>query len=118
MKKITFLIALTISLFNANAQSVNFDWLKTADNNSSCSAKYTAVDAAGNVFVGGMYTSASLTLGTHTVDSVNGEHQAYLAKYDSEGAVLWMMDFPCMAYTNIYGLAHRWRWQCHYHWRI
>lgn len=46
-------------------------------------------------------------MGTHTVTNINGEgQQVYLAKYDAEGSVLWLIDFPAIdAYSNIHGVA-------------
>jgi hypothetical protein len=52
-------------------------------------ANAVCTDNNGNVFVTGFFCSASLTIGSFTLNGYGGAFSIFLAKYDSNGNVLW-----------------------------
>ena len=90
MKNIIF--TLTILFFNSFtifAQAPNFLWAQGAGSANSEYAKSTATDAAGNVYVTGIYNSPSITFGTTTLTNA-GLYDMFIVKYDASGNVLWV----------------------------
>lgn len=62
-------------------------WKKDATSGFACEALDACTDAAGNIYVAGSYTT-SVTLGTTTLSNSGGE-DAFVAKFDASGNVLW-----------------------------
>ena len=69
----------------------NFRWvtqLGAGTNNADTRAYATAVDRAGNVYVGGYFQQLT-TLGTNTLTTFQAGGDGFLAKLDPNGNVLW-----------------------------
>lgn len=70
----------------------NFVWAKNFGDGGNTSASSVDVDAGGNVLIAGYYNSATLTMGTSTLNTY-GNDDAYVAKLDANGNVLWAQSF-------------------------
>ena len=62
-----------------------------------------AVDSTGDVYASGYFTG-SMTLGTQTLNSAGGD-DAFVAKFDSAGNVLWAESFGGAGDDHAYGIA-------------
>ena len=93
MKKHYFtLLALFLSLVSPTlfAQTPNWDWADAAGDHGYESASSVAVDAAGNAYITGPYTSAFINFGTFSLlNTFSGTADIFLVKYDPTGLVLW-----------------------------
>lgn len=67
----------------------NFLWVQNAGSTGRDEAKGVICDAAGNVYVCGMY-SDGITFGTQTLTSPNGYFNTFLAKYSPTGTLDWV----------------------------
>jgi len=63
-------------------------WAKNAGGKKADEGSTIAVDNAGNIFVGGVFDS-SATFGTTNIVGA-GKNDAYVAKYDNSGNLLWV----------------------------
>lgn len=63
-----------------------------------------AVDASGNVVLGGAY-SGTVDLGGGPIQSPGGAVQTFLVKYSPDGAYLWSKTFPGVSSQKLGGLA-------------
>jgi len=75
----------------------NVLWAKGAGGGSNDEAYSVDVDAAGNILVAGYFATTAL-FGTITLTSVSGQADAFLAKYDTSGNVLWAKKAGCSGY--------------------
>jgi len=66
-------------------------WATSAGGSSDDVSQSVAVDANGNAFVAGYFHSASMAVGTYTLTNA-GNDDAFIAKYDAGGNVLWAKD--------------------------
>jgi hypothetical protein len=66
----------------------NFKWARNAGSNERDEAKSIKCDASGNVYITGMF-SGTVAFGSHTLVSPNGYYDMFLAKYDTDGNVVW-----------------------------
>ena len=82
MKKAILLLVVFYTIFYQNLEAQSF-----FEQIPNCTAKGTAVDDAGNVYIVGSFTG-SLTLGTTTLESA-GAQDIFIAKYDATGTPLW-----------------------------
>ncbi len=64
-------------------------WAKSAEGTNEDWANGVSTDAGGNVYVTGYFYSSSITFGSTIVSNVNGYNDIFIAKYDSNGTVLW-----------------------------
>lgn len=72
------------------AQSPSWQWAKSAGSTGSEMATGTALDASGNLYVVGWYTSANITFGAITLTNPgNFTSDIFLVKYDTNGNVIW-----------------------------
>lgn len=65
----------------------NFLWVRNEGGIASDEGNSIAVDAVGNIFLGGLYTSPSITFGTTTLTNA-GVSDIFLVKYDPSGNLL------------------------------
>ncbi len=63
-------------------------WAKSALVSDFASASAVTVDASGNIYVAGSFGNTTVTIGSTTLTSV-GSRDIFLAKYDSNGNVIW-----------------------------
>lgn len=66
----------------------NVLWAKRAGGPGGDGANCIAVTAAGDVYIGGSYNSASLTFGSNTLPNY-GFNDGFVAKYNTAGTALW-----------------------------
>jgi gliding motility-associated-like protein len=89
-KKLRLLLALLLSTYVATAQT---KWVQPAGGAGFDDGRNLAIDGSGNAYVVGSFTGPAqfgkLTLGAA---GPNGKRQAYLAKYDAQGNVLWAQE--------------------------
>ncbi|MDO9000389.1 MAG: SBBP repeat-containing protein [Bacteroidota bacterium] len=100
MKTTTKIFALSLALVTylqtqkMVAQSPTWQWAKSAGSTGSEAAMGTALDASGNLYVIGWYTSINLTFGSITLTNPGvGTGDIFLVKYDATGNVLWAKTF-------------------------
>ncbi|MFM6925688.1 MAG: T9SS type B sorting domain-containing protein [Ferruginibacter sp.] len=77
--------------FTAFSQSVKLDWVNSLEGSSYDACKAIALDAAGNVYATGYFSTTvdfDAGPGVYNLTSVNAE-DAYLAKYDATGKLVW-----------------------------
>lgn len=70
----------------------NVLWARMATGNSTDDANSIAVDDSGNVYIGGMFNSPTLTFGSTVLTNTNTNNNSYdifLAKYDTNGNAIW-----------------------------
>jgi uncharacterized protein YccT (UPF0319 family) len=78
---------------SASAAALIGDWATNfglSGGNTDCPA--TATDAAGNVYLIGSFNSATLSVGSVTLTRI-GVKDAYLAKYNAAGLVVWAKNY-------------------------
>ena len=78
-----------LAKYDANG---NLFWAKSAGGNLDDYAQSIAVDASGNVFAAGDFKSSTIAFGSSTltnIDNTASTTDIFLAKYDSNGNVLW-----------------------------
>lgn len=93
-KFIATLFILVIFQSNFGIAQTNWQWAKSAGATGSEATTGTVVDAGGNVYAVGWYTSATITFGGTTLTnpgSFTGD--MFLTKYDAAGNVLWAKTF-------------------------
>ena len=66
----------------------NVLWARSAGGSGSDRGNSVAADAFGNVYITGLFRSASITFGPTTLTNA-GNSDFFLAKYDSSGNVIW-----------------------------
>jgi hypothetical protein len=96
MKKLfVILVSIVIGIFLSTsifAQSSDWLWLKSAGGDGDDWGISTAVDAKGNCFILGIFSSPSITFGRNTLinkSNYQDEYDIFLVKYDPNGNVLW-----------------------------
>jgi len=66
----------------------NVLWAKSAAGRGYDQGNALGLDAGGNVFVGGTFSSASITFGYANIHKI-GERDVFVAKYDANGNFIW-----------------------------
>lgn len=83
---ITTTIFLTQSI---SAQAPSWQWAKSAGGNMDEIGKAIAVDANGNTYITGCFSSSTINFGTYLLNNYNYYEDIYLVKYDPNGNVIW-----------------------------
>ncbi|MFZ0455266.1 MAG: choice-of-anchor D domain-containing protein, partial [Ignavibacteriaceae bacterium] len=87
------------------AQAPNFDWVRQGGYYSSSNySDNVAVDKSGNIFVTG-YLDSTIDFGGDYVLNSFGSSDVFLAKYDSEGNILWAKHAGSKSYDYGYSVA-------------
>ncbi len=86
MKKFSYFIVIFFSFLISNAQ--NFPWAKSANGGGPDEGTAVAIDASGNTFVTGFFSSPTIVFGTYTLTNTALE-TIFIVKYDPSGNVLW-----------------------------
>lgn len=84
--------------------SGNFLWARSIGGAFDDVANAIVCDNAGNVFVTGYYTSSTLTIGAFTLTNMGGT-DAFVAKFDPNGNVMWARNFGDNMIEEPYGIA-------------
>jgi len=93
----------TISSVTSNVFLVKYDpngnvqWIRTATLNSGQSnaqANYVTVDANGNPYITGIFQD-TISFGGHILTNGTLLHNAFIAKYDANGNILWAQSPTC-----------------------
>jgi hypothetical protein len=91
--RIVLIIVLVIAMaFNRSGSfySQSWQWAKKAAGTSGDMGSVSCTDQAGNTIATGVYTSNPVQIGTYTLGNMGtGTADAFIAKYDPNGAVLW-----------------------------
>lgn len=64
-------------------------WAQKLSGNSSDGVKTIAIDATGNIYIGGYFYSPTLTFNNGISVSNGGNSDGFIAKYNSEGVCQW-----------------------------
>ncbi|MBL6943346.1 MAG: SBBP repeat-containing protein [Bacteroidales bacterium] len=78
----------------------NVIWVKSAGGNGEDEANSVAVDASGNIYVTGYFNSDTLRIGNIKLVKIGGIN-FFLAKYDSNGNVLWAKSAGGASYNGV-----------------
>jgi hypothetical protein len=79
----------------------NVLWARNAGGTDLDEAHSLAVDGSGNCYITG-YFGGVATFGTETVTTEYGDREVFVAKYDSDGTILWVKQAE--------GTALKWDW--------
>ncbi|MBL0341856.1 MAG: SBBP repeat-containing protein [Bacteroidetes bacterium] len=100
-KAFVFLLILNFTLSkNAISQIPTYVWAKTTTGNVESIQRATVVDAAGNVFISGVFFGTvdfDPGAGVTNVTPVPYGCNIYIAKYDASGNFLWIKNIPIIA---------------------
>jgi hypothetical protein len=83
--------------------SGNFLWVRGIGSPYEEMAKFITTDSFGDVYLSGFFTSASISFDTIVLTN-QGNFDAFLVKYDSEGNVKWAKNFGGTGKENPNGL--------------
>ena len=83
-------------------------WAKAYGGDKEDGIRAMAVDPAGNVFIAGMFMSASVVFGDFTLVNATGDvglHDVFVVKLNPDGGVEWATSFPASGAEDCGGLA-------------
>ncbi|MGZ3749734.1 MAG: SBBP repeat-containing protein [Bacteroidia bacterium] len=83
-----FVIFSILTGINGTAQVPTWQWAKSSAGSANESSNGVCMDANGNTFVTGSYSSSTITFGSTTFTNTGGLDM-FLVKYDPAGNVLW-----------------------------
>ncbi len=97
---------LLISIFSF-AQEPNYKWVVSASGNRDDVPYSICTDANGNTFVAGYFTSTKTNFGgiVLTNSSTTGSNEAFLAKYNAYGNLLWAKSVGGSTYEISYSIC-------------
>jgi hypothetical protein len=96
------IVVLLASLSVGSGQCLD-SWAKRAGGTTADEANQLVRDASGNVYVAGVF-EGSATFGSTTLNSA-GARDAFIAKYDTAGNVVWAIRGGGGSHDRAYGLA-------------
>jgi hypothetical protein len=92
-----------VAKYNASG---NVLWAKSFGGVDSDFGHAVSTDASGNIYVGGYFNSATMTIGTGTLTNAGtGNRDFFIVKFDPSGNVLWARSAGGTASDQIYGVA-------------
>lgn len=108
MRRIHFLLLLTLTISLGIAQPLNFKWAKQLGGSQFEYVCGTAVDASGNVYTAGFFEGTpdfDPGPGTFTLSCI-GYYDAYISKIDANGNFVWARQIgsPSIDYAQSIGL--------------
>jgi hypothetical protein len=98
------LIAFLFVFTSYAAFGQTWTWAKSGTGSAQEFANGSCTDAAGNIFIGGTFYSNPLQMGTVTLNN-SGSSDAYVAKYDPSGTVIWAQKIGGGGSESISGVA-------------
>lgn len=88
--KIYLLLTFLFLSFASQAQAPDWSWARGEGDVAHETSTDIATDAAGNSYVTGYYTSATISFGSFVLtNSQSGKADIFIVKYDADGNVLW-----------------------------
>ena len=96
LKRLYILLAfvITTQINNTTAQTTSWQWARGAGYTGSDQALATAIDASGNVYTIGWYTSANITFGSITLSNPGvATSDVFVTKHDAAGNAVWAKTF-------------------------
>ena len=104
--KALLMFVLTLFINIKPCFSQTWQWAKGGGGTSSDVGSETCVDAAGNVFVAGYFSSSSIMIGTVSISNsgVSGS-DIFIAKYNSAGVLQWTQRIGGSASEYVSGLC-------------
>ncbi|MFN7014442.1 MAG: hypothetical protein ACK4ON_09265, partial [Bacteroidia bacterium] len=96
MKSFTFknlflaLIICAVNTLTLQAQNPVAEWAnKIGAGNAQ--VRFVDVDPTGNVYVAGLFSGSSLTIGSQTITNPTTNHRTFVAKFNSTGTIQWLV---------------------------
>jgi hypothetical protein len=68
----------------------NLLWAQSSNGNACDTANAVSVDATGNYYVTGSYSSSNFSLGTYTITNATSTEMVFVAKIDPSGNIMWL----------------------------
>src|ERR1700753_2209030 len=107
MKNFYLIILAAFVSMVSYAQTPNWQWVKSAGGADDDTGGGIVTDAAGNSYVTGTFTSASIIFGTYTLTNTPGfgnpATDLFIVKYDPSGNVVWAKNYG--GTSAAYGVA-------------
>ncbi len=101
-----FTISIIIGFDNiANAQVFEWPWVKSAGGMYDDYGQRIAINTNGNIFITGYFASLSITFGSITLYNDTDEYDVFIAKYDTNGNVLWAKSAGGTSLDYVYDIA-------------
>lgn len=101
MKKLLF-ITLLIPILSF---SQTWQWAKGIKGNSQDYGIDLAMDASGNIYYTGSFSSSFIVFGTDTLRKQGTDNNVFITKFDSTGNVLWAKQTKSTGQDNGFSLA-------------
>lgn len=82
----------------------NVVWARTSIASFKAVANNCGLDGLGNIYVAGYFDGSTVAFGTNTLTN-NGNHNAFITKYDANGNVLWAKSAGGNYYDYAWGVS-------------
>jgi hypothetical protein len=92
IKTTTLLFFLLVIGANCSAQTLNWNWAKSAGGINGQAFTKVETDASGNIYTAGVYSFSGITIDTTVITdhaSISPNSDLVLAKYDAGGNLIW-----------------------------